>query len=192
VARPLPRQSGGARRGAARPHRRDGRGSRTGAPRAHPLGKIPRSAAADAGGGSRGCLHGRRRLAVPHRARWRNDPGWRRGKRVSEHWNARPEGGGRFAIWLIRAIGLHGGRRLARLLLYPITLYFFLRRGYERRVSRAFLARVTGRPANAWQVMRHIHRFAGTILDRVYLLAERYARFDVRIHGLEELTSRMR
>lgn len=110
---------------------------------------------------------------------------------MSEHWNARPEGGGRFAIWLIRAIGLHGGRRLARLLLYPITLYFFLRRGYERRVSRAFLARVTGRPANAWQVMRHIHRFAGTILDRVYLLAERYARFDVRIHGLDELTSRM-
>jgi len=110
---------------------------------------------------------------------------------VSEHWSERREGGGRFAIWLIRAIGLRCGRGVARLALYPITLYFFLRRPYERRVSYAFLRRVTGR-ANAWQVMRHIHRFAGTILDRVFLLAERYARFDVTMHGLEELTSRMR
>ncbi|RYD16234.1 MAG: acyltransferase [Lysobacteraceae bacterium] len=111
---------------------------------------------------------------------------------MSEHWAERREGGGRFAIWLIRAIGLYCGRPLARACLYPITLYFFFRRPYERRVSYAFLERAQGRPASAWQVMRHIHRFAGTILDRVYLLAERYRRFDVRLHGLEELTSRMR
>ena len=110
---------------------------------------------------------------------------------MTEHWAGRPEGGGRFAIWLIRTIGLYGGRGLARLCLYPITLYFYFRRSYERRVSYAFLERATGRPASAWQVMRHIHRFAGTILDRVYLLAERYARFDVRMHGVEQLTSRM-
>jgi len=111
---------------------------------------------------------------------------------MSEHWSARPEGGGRFAIWLIRTIGLKGGRGVARLCLLPITLYFFFRRPYERRVSYAFLERATGRRASAWQVLRHIHRFAGTILDRVFLLAERYARFDVRMHGLDELTSRMR
>ena len=40
--------------------------------------------------------------------------------------------------------------------------------------------------------MRHIHRFAGTILDRVFLLSDRFARFDVRMHGLDELTSRIR
>ena len=44
-----------------------------------------------------------------------------------EHWSARPEGGGRFAIWLIRTIGLRCGRPVARLCLYPITLYFFFR-----------------------------------------------------------------
>ncbi|MGN6518087.1 MAG: LpxL/LpxP family acyltransferase [Dokdonella sp.] len=110
---------------------------------------------------------------------------------MSEHWSARPEGGGRFAIWLIRAIGLKCGRGVARLCLLPITLYFYFRRPYERRVSYAFLERATGRRPSAWQVMRHIHRFAGTILDRLFLLAERYARFDVRMHGLEELTSRM-
>jgi predicted LPLAT superfamily acyltransferase len=109
-----------------------------------------------------------------------------------EHWSARPEGGGRFAIWLIRAIGLKCGRGVARLLLYPITLYFFLRRGYERQVSYAFLERAFGRKASAWEVMRHIHRFAATILDRMYLLSDRYARFDVRVHGVEDLRSHLR
>jgi len=110
---------------------------------------------------------------------------------TAEHWSARKEGGGRFALWLIRTIGLTFGRNCARLLLYPITLYFFLRRGYERRVSYAFLQRAFGRPGNAMQVMRHIHCFASTILDRVFLLADRFVRFDVRVNGLEELTSRM-
>ena len=91
-----------------------------------------------------------------------------------EHWSARPEGGGRFAMWLILTIGLRGGRGVARLCLYPITLYFFFRRGYERRVSYAFLERAFGRKATAWEVMRHIHRFAGTILDRIYLLLSSY------------------
>lgn len=111
---------------------------------------------------------------------------------MSAHWSERPEGGGRFAIWLIRAIGLYGGRGFARLFLYPITLYFYFRRPFERRMSYAFLQRAFGRPASAWQVLRHIHRFAGTILDRVYLLAERFTRFDVRMHGLDELVARMR
>jgi predicted LPLAT superfamily acyltransferase len=111
---------------------------------------------------------------------------------MSEHWTVRPEGGGRFAIWLLRAIGLHLGRHAARATLYPITLYFFFRRPFERRVSYEFLRRAFGQPASAWQVMRHIHRFAGTILDRVFLLSNRFARFDVRVHGLDELTSRIR
>ena len=111
---------------------------------------------------------------------------------MSVHWSERPEGGGRFALWLIRTIGLRLGRRVARLVLYPVTLYFFLRRPFERRVSRAFLSRAFGRPASAWQVLRHIHRFAGTMLDRVFLLTDRYARLDVRVHGLDELLSRLR
>ena len=60
---------------------------------------------------------------------------------MTEHWSERPEGGGRFAIWLIRTIALRCGRPCARAFLYPATVYFFLRRGYERRVSYAFLER---------------------------------------------------
>ena len=54
------------------------------------------------------------------------------------HWTDRPEGGGRFAIWLIRNIALYGGRPIGRLFLYPITLYFYLRRRPERYVPRYY------------------------------------------------------
>lgn len=111
---------------------------------------------------------------------------------AGEHWSDRPEGGGRFALWLLRTIALRGGRPLARLLLYPVTLYFFLRRAPERRASRAFLARATGRPASAWAVLRHLHAYAATTLDRVYLLAGRHRRFDVRVAGLDDLRARLR
>jgi predicted LPLAT superfamily acyltransferase len=108
-----------------------------------------------------------------------------------EHWQNRPEGGGRFAIWLIRAIALHGGRRLARLCLYPITGYFYLRRGPERRASAQYLQRVFGRPATRWQVLRHIHAFAATILDRVFLLAHGERPFELETQGLDLLDQRI-
>ncbi|MBZ0221921.1 MAG: acyltransferase [Dokdonella sp.] len=111
---------------------------------------------------------------------------------MSEHWRERKEGGGRFAISLILAIGLRCGRGVARLCLYPITLYFYFRRPYERRVSYAFFARIEGRRPSLWRVLQHIHRFAGTLLDRAFLLAERYARFEVQMHGLDALIERMR
>jgi predicted LPLAT superfamily acyltransferase len=106
---------------------------------------------------------------------------------VNVDWTHRPEGGGRFALWLIRSIARYGGRGVARPLLWPITLYFFLKRGPERRASRAYLARVLGRRPHAGDVMRHIHTFASTILDRVFLLSGRLRRFDVAIDGLESL-----
>ena len=105
----------------------------------------------------------------------------------SASWQQRPEGGGRFALALIRNFGLYFGRWPARLVLFPITLYFLIRRGPERRASRAYLSIVLGRPATLWDVAKHIHCFASVILDRVFLLSERFRRFDVRCVGLEEL-----
>lgn len=106
---------------------------------------------------------------------------------MSDDWKARPEAGGRFAIWLIRAIARRGGRFVSRLLLYPITLYFLVVRGPERRASRAYLTRVLGRPATLRDVARHIHCFAATILDRVFLLSGQFRRYDMRIHGIDML-----
>jgi predicted LPLAT superfamily acyltransferase len=104
---------------------------------------------------------------------------------VTHDWKQRPEGGGWFALWLIRNIGRYGGRGVGRLLLYPITLYFLLRRAPEREASRRFLGRVLGRPATLRDVARHIHTFASTILDRIFLLSGKIDRFDIRVHGVE-------
>jgi predicted LPLAT superfamily acyltransferase len=111
---------------------------------------------------------------------------------MSEHWSEHREGGGRFALWLICTIGLKCGRACSRLLLYPITLYFFFRRTEERRASYAYLERIFGKPANAWMVMRHLHCFAATILDRIYLLTDNLRKFDIRVFGLDELHAQMR
>jgi predicted LPLAT superfamily acyltransferase len=110
---------------------------------------------------------------------------------TNEHWQSRPEGGGRFAIWLMRSIALYGGRGVARACLYPITLYFYLRRGPERAASRQYLERVLGQPVMPWHVFKHLHYFAATLVDRIYLLADGEQAFEIETHGLELLEQRV-
>jgi predicted LPLAT superfamily acyltransferase len=110
---------------------------------------------------------------------------------MSEHWSQRREGGGRLAVKLYIAVGRYLGRGCARALLYPSTLYFCLRRAPERRASRAFLRRAFGRPATFFAVLRHLHRYAETTLDRMFLLSGALHRFDVRVHGLDQLEAQI-
>lgn len=110
---------------------------------------------------------------------------------MSTVWKQRPEGGSRLALRLLLAIACHGGRGLARVLLWPITLYFMAVRGPERRASRAYLARVLERPVRLRDVARHIHTFASVILDRVFLLSGRMREFEVGVTGLDELHAQM-
>ncbi|MGH8078513.1 MAG: acyltransferase, partial [Lysobacter sp.] len=106
---------------------------------------------------------------------------------MNADWKQRPEGGGWFALWLIRSIARYGGRAVARLLLYPITLYFLIVRGPERRASLDYLARVLPRPPRLLDAARHVHTFSSTILDRVFLLSGQLQRFDIRIEGLDAI-----
>jgi predicted LPLAT superfamily acyltransferase len=106
-------------------------------------------------------------------------------------WKQRPEGGGFFAIWLIRTIARRGGRSVARSLLWPITFYFLLLRGPERRASSAYLRRVLPARPNLLHVAKHIHTFASTILDRVFLLSGQLDRFDLAVEGLEALETQL-
>ncbi|WJI15399.1 acyltransferase [Pseudoxanthomonas winnipegensis] len=110
---------------------------------------------------------------------------------MSTAWKQRPEGGNRLALRVLRAIACHGGRGLARALLWPITLYFMAVRGPERRASRAYLARVLHRPVRWRDVARHIHTFAAVILDRVFLLSGRMGEFEVGVTGLDQLHAQM-
>ncbi len=78
---------------------------------------------------------------------------------------------------LMRWFAMAAGRRGSRLLLPPISLYFVVFGGAARRASRAYLARALGRPATWRDGYAHVHTFASTVLDRVYLLQERFDEF---------------
>jgi predicted LPLAT superfamily acyltransferase len=102
-------------------------------------------------------------------------------------WADLPERGRPALLRLIAWIALHIGRLAARLLLYPITLYFLITAHTARRVSYGYLKRVRGRPISWWHVFRHFHCFAATILDRVYLLKGEFEHFQVTLHQKEIL-----
>jgi predicted LPLAT superfamily acyltransferase len=101
---------------------------------------------------------------------------------VKEHWAKVPERGTLFALALIRWIGEHMGRGPARLVLYPITLYFLMTATTPRRGSLDYLSRVLPQKPGWQHVFQHIHCFAATILDRLYFLSGQHQRFDIRVH----------
>jgi len=109
------------------------------------------------------------------------------GPRASEadRWATLPERGTPTSMRVIAWIAAHIGRWGARLLLYPITLYFVITARSARRTSYEYLKRLRGESARWWHVFRHFHCFAATILDRVYLLRGDFERFGITVHGKE-------
>jgi predicted LPLAT superfamily acyltransferase len=106
---------------------------------------------------------------------------------MSAHWQEQREGGSRASIAFLVKAALRCGRGFMRLCLYPITLYYVLKRGPERRASRDYLTRLFGRRASLWQVLKHVHYFSMTMADRIYLLAHGERGFEIEVHGLEQL-----
>ena len=106
---------------------------------------------------------------------------------IENDWKSRREGGGFAPMWMLIRLASRLGRGVVRPLLWPITAYFLLRRGPERRGSINYLSRVLGRPATLRDGARHVHTFASTILDRVFLLGGDLDRFDVEVSGLDDL-----
>jgi predicted LPLAT superfamily acyltransferase len=105
----------------------------------------------------------------------------------ANRWATLPERGTPASVSAVAWIAVHLGRSVARLLLYPITLYFLIAAHAARRTSREYLKRVRGRAVRWGHVFRHFHCFAATILDRVYLLRGDFERFRVTVHGKELL-----
>jgi predicted LPLAT superfamily acyltransferase len=81
--------------------------------------------------------------------------------------------------WLARL----AGRRVTRLLLHPIVCAFILD-APTRRHSARYLSRALGRAATWGDVYRHLFTFAATVLDRVYLLQERFELFRFEATGV--------
>ncbi len=89
----------------------------------------------------------------------------------SRGWQAQRERGGAFGVAILFALARLLGRRPARALLVPVTLYFLLTGLAARRASRAYLQKVLGRPVGWRDLWRHFWCFASCALDRVFLLA---------------------
>ena len=97
-------------------------------------------------------------------------------------WVEKPERSNTLAIRFIVWVALTLGRRTARWFLYPICLYFFLFAGEARRASKQYLRKVLEHEPHVGDGFRHIHTFASTVLDRVFLLNGRFDKFDVHAH----------
>lgn len=106
-----------------------------------------------------------------------------KGNRDHSTWAERQERGNFAVLRIMTWLSLHFGRPLTRIVLHGITFYFLLAAPLARRASRAYLARVLGRPARWREIYRHLLVFATTIHDRIYLLNERFDLFDIRVEG---------
>ena len=101
----------------------------------------------------------------------------------AQQWAQQSERGSRFALRLMAFIALRCGRPVARLVLHPITLYFMLFAPQPRRHSVRYLKRALGRAVTWRDAYRHVHAFASTVLDRVYLARAQIEAFDFTLSG---------
>jgi len=106
-------------------------------------------------------------------------------------WTEQKERSNPFALRLICSIALHLPRCVTRLFLWPITFYYYLLSPKIRFSSRQYLRRLPNKQGSIWQVIRHIHHFASTILDRVYFLTDQFQKFDIKINNKDCLDSAM-
>ena len=98
-------------------------------------------------------------------------------------WAETPERSNKLMLRIMTWISLRLGRRVARVLLRLIAVYFLVFATASRRASRDYLRRALGR-APLWRdLYRHFFTFAATIHDRVYLVNRRFELFDFEVHG---------
>jgi len=101
-------------------------------------------------------------------------------------WARQREFSSRRQMLVMRWFATFAGRRLARLVLHPIVCLVILDRTTRHRSAR-YLARALDRPATWGDVYRHLLTFLATVLDRVYLLQERFDLFRFEASGIEAI-----
>ena len=108
---------------------------------------------------------------------------------ASAEWATRPERSSmavlRFMVWL----SLFLGRRLSRVVLYPIAAYFVVFAPKAKRASKAYLSRALGRTARLPDGCRHVLTFASVVHDRVYWLRGRHDLFEIEVIGESHLAT---
>lgn len=109
------------------------------------------------------------------------------GTASTPEWTSRRERGSGALIRFIVRLALLFGRPATRLLLYPITFYFLLSAPDARTASMKYLQTALRRKTGWRDAFRHLHCFAGTILDRVFFVQHRFDPFDIEVEGADDL-----
>ena len=102
-------------------------------------------------------------------------------------WQSLPERSSLFWLRVITWITLHLGRPVARVLLYPITLYFMTVKNEGLKGSRIFLKKALEREPKFSDLFRLYHNFAGTLLDRLAVLTGRDHLLEIEAYNFEIL-----
>ena len=106
-------------------------------------------------------------------------------------WARSPERGSLTLLRMMTFVSLRLGRPIGRFILFFIALYFFLFAPTARRHSIVYLRRVLGREPTPRDRFRQVASFASIILDRLYLVNERYDLFNVTVEGEELMRERV-
>jgi predicted LPLAT superfamily acyltransferase len=109
------------------------------------------------------------------------------GVAAAASWTRQQERSNPTSLRVMRWIALTAGRRVSRALLFVAVLYFVVGGAELRRHSRRYLDRALGRRATWRDVHRHLFTFVATILDRIYLLQERFDDFAFEASGIETI-----
>ena len=96
----------------------------------------------------------------------------------------------RSSVWVIRLmvwLSLILGRRLSRIILLGIAVYFYLGNTAAREASKQYLQKILGRSPRLREGFRHFFTFACVVHDRIYLLKNKFHLLDIEIFGLPAL-----
>ncbi|MDQ6685327.1 MAG: acyl-CoA synthetase [Pseudomonadota bacterium] len=102
-------------------------------------------------------------------------------------WVGEREKGSSLSLRAARWIALTLGRRVTRGLQAVGVAWVVLTNAGLRRHSRRYLNRALGRPAHWRDVWRHVFTFTNVILDRIYLLQQRFDAFTFEAKGIETI-----
>lgn len=112
---------------------------------------------------------------------------WNSGHQVTLSWTHRRERGSRTLLQGMAWLSLRFGWRAGRVLLVPITAYFYAFSRRSRAASRCYLARALNREPRQRDVFRHFLTFASILLDRLFFLTRNLAGYDIELIGAEHL-----
>lgn len=110
---------------------------------------------------------------------------------MTQPWLEQRERSNSLALRLLVWLALKLGRRTGLLLLYPVCLYFLVFSIKGRTASKRYLSKALGRAPGFAELFRHYYIFATVALDRMFLLRDRFAHFDIRVHGRDVIDEAM-